>query len=196
MASAPRSFLTPAEYLAAERAATEKSEYFAGEIVAMSGASRNHNRIALNLAAQVHAVLRGGSCEAFAGDMRVQVDETGAYVYPDLVGVCGEPQFTDSELDTLVNPVLVVEILSPSTERHDRGPKFAHYRQMASLQEILFVSQHEKRVELYRRQDDHWVLTDYIGNGTVPLASIRAELRLDELYERVEFPSSELPASE
>jgi Uma2 family endonuclease len=174
-------------YLAAERQAETKSEYLDGEVFAMSGASRRHNLIALNVAASVHGQLRGRACEAYAGDMRVHVPATGLYTYPDVTVVCGEPRFDDSELDTLLNPTLVIEVLSPSTEGYDRGKKFVYYRTLESLREYVLVAQDEIRVELFTRQGDgHWLLSEAGRvDETISLASIGCELRLADVYERV-----------
>lgn len=189
MASLPQDYLSPEEYLASERAAETKSEYFAGEVFAMAGASRAHNLIVFNVASQMGPQLRGGPCEAYVGDMRVKVSATGLYTYPDVVVVCGNPQLEDDHLDTLLNPTLIIEVLSPSTESYDRGQKFAHYRQLESLQEYVLIAQDRVHVERFARQPDgQWLLlaaTDPMG--VVPLTSIDGQLMLSEVYERVEF---------
>ena len=130
-----QSHLTPAEYLALERKATTKSEYFEGQIYATSGASRAHNLIVANLISAFHAQLSERAYEVYANDMRVKVDATGLYTYPDVLVVCDEPRFENADLDTLLNPTVLVEALSPSTEAYDRGEKFSHYRHLESLQE-------------------------------------------------------------
>lgn len=175
------------DYLAAERRAETKSEYLDGEVFAMSGASRSHNLVALNAAAALHGQLKGRPCETYAGDMRVHIPATGLYTYPDVTVVCGEPRFDDSELDTLLNPTLLIEVLSPSTEGYDRGKKFAHYRTLESLREYVLVAQEEARVELFTRQDDgHWLLSEASRlDEAIPLASIGCELRLADVYERL-----------
>src|SRR5919198_4874617 len=118
---------TPEEYLALERAARHKSEYVNGRIYALAGASRAHNLIVVNVSAELRAQLRGRPCETYASDMRVKVSQTGLYTYPDVVVVCGEPRFEDAQVDTLLNPTVIIEVLSESTESYDRGEKFAHY---------------------------------------------------------------------
>jgi len=192
MSAEPHRRVAIEDYLAAERRAETKSEYLDGEVFAMSGASRPHNLIALNPAASVHGQLRGRPCETYAGDMRVYMPAAGLYTYPDVTVVCGEPRFDDAELDTLLNPTLVIEVLSPTTEGYDRGKKFAHYRTLDSLREYVLIAQDEARVELFARQDDgHWLLSEAAGlDGTILLASIGCELRLADVYDRVIAPSA------
>jgi Uma2 family endonuclease len=188
MSSRPQPRYTPGEYLALERAAEFKSEFFDGQIYAMTGASRNHNRVAGNAFAALHAQLRGRPCEAFIGDMRVKVNATGLYTYPDVVVVCGGPRFEDDQVDTLLNPTVVIEVLSESTERYDRGEKFAHYRRLDSLQEYVLIAQLQVRVERYVRQGEQWLLSE-IGDpdDEVEVGAIGCRLALREIYERVEF---------
>ena len=186
MSAEPHRRVSLEDYLAAERQAETKNEYLNGEVFAMSGASREHNLIVWNLSAALHAQLRGRGCEAYVGDMRVHIPATGLYTYPDVAVVCGEPRFEDGELDTLLNPTLLVEVLSPSTEGYDRGKKAAHYRTLDSLREYLLVSQ-ELRVELFTRQEDgHWLLSEASRlEETVTLGSIGCTLRLADVYERI-----------
>src|SRR5712692_10164216 len=132
--------VTPEEYLARERDAEHKSEYFDGEIFAMAGGSPQHSAIIFNVNGLLFPQLRGGPCRGFNSDMRVKVSETGLYTYPDLVVLCGEPQFDDEHQDTLLNPTLIVEVLSPTTKAYARGDKFSHYRWLESLQEYLLVA--------------------------------------------------------
>jgi Uma2 family endonuclease len=143
---------TAEDDLAAERASETRSEYFAGQILAMTGASRADNVIAGNSHGLVWTQLRGRPCEAYIGDMRVKVNTSGGYTYPDVVVVCGEPRFEDEHVDTLLNPTLIVEVLSPSTERYDRGRKLEHYRRIPSLAEYVLVAQDARRIEWYTRQ--------------------------------------------
>lgn len=189
MAVQPKTCLTPEEYLALERAAETKSEYIQGDMVAMSGASRSHNLIATNLASELRNQLKKRPCEVYTADMRVKIQtlRRPLYTYPDLVVVCGEPQLEDEHLDTLLNPLLIVEILSPSTESYDRGRKFAAYRTLASLQEVLLVPQDEPRVELYTRQSDHrWVLSEATGlDAVVQLSAVGCELSLREIFDKI-----------
>ena len=181
--------LTPRDYLDWERRQETRHEYVNGEIHAMTGASRKHNLICTNLLASLHGQLRGRPCEVYANDMRVKVDATGLYTYPDLVVACDRPEFEDAEVDTLVNPILIVEVLSGSKENYDRGAKFAHYRALPSLVEYLLVAQDECRVEHYARQPgERWLLSDYRGlEARFMLASIDCRIVLRDLYERLQL---------
>lgn len=186
MATEPRPRFTPDEYLALERPSESKSEYLRGEIFAMTGASRRHNRIVLNIALTLDPQLRGKGCEVFANDMRVRVPDADLYTYPDVVVACGEPRFEDDELDTLLNPVLIVEVLSPSTRDYDRGTKFSYYRTLPSFSEYLVVSQDKVHVEHSVREADRWVLTETDDPAkTLELPSIGCTLALSDVYDRV-----------
>jgi Uma2 family endonuclease len=180
--------LTPEDYLALERSAEYKSEYFNGEIFAMTGASEPHNTIVLNIGSEIRQHLKKRPCKAYANDMRVKVSPTGLYTYPDLVVVCGKGQFDDAHLDTLLNPTLIIEVLSDSTEAYDRGRKFEHYRRLESLAEYVLIAQHRPHVESYRRQpDQQWLLTECTGlDATLRLQSIDCALALAEIYDKVE----------
>lgn len=183
-------YITPPEYLAAERKAAEKSEYINGHVYAMAGASRVHNLIALNTASEVRAQMRGRPCEAYVNDMRVKVERTGMYTYPDVVGICDVPRFEDDHVDTLLNPSVIIEVLSPSTERYDRGEKFAHYRRLESLREYILIAQDIRRVEHYRREGDSWLLTEVSEpDAVLVIPSLSCTLRLADIYDRVEFPA-------
>jgi Uma2 family endonuclease len=176
----------PAEYLARERLAQTKSEYLGGYVVAMSGASRLHNYVVGDIFGELRGQLRDSPCDIFTGDMRVKVSETGDYTYPDVVIACGDVQFEDAELDTLLTPTAIIEVLSPSTEAYDRGDKFTGYRQLPTLQEYLLVAQDRPSVEHYIRQGDGWLLTTVSDlDRSVALPSIGCELRLREIYRRV-----------
>jgi Uma2 family endonuclease len=182
-------WITPTEYLAAERQARHRSEYVNGQVYALAGASRAHNLIVVNTVAELRAQLRGRPCEVYASDMRVKVEPTGMYTYPDVVGLCDEPRFEDAEVDTLLNPAVIIEVVSPSTESYDRGGKFAHYRRMASLREYVLIAQEVRRIDHYRRDGDSWVLTEF-SDPQVPLAiaTLGCILKLSDVYDRVEFP--------
>ena len=180
---------TPQEYLALERQAEFKSEYLDGIIVAMAGGRREHNLIAINLASETRSQLKGRPCEVFVSDMRVLVSQTGLYTYPDVVVVCGEALFLDDHRDTLLNPTVIVEVLSPMTESYDRGKKSGHYRRLPSLREYILVAQDEVFVERYLRQGDVWELTDLDHlDDTLSLVSIDCHVPLREIYARIEFP--------
>lgn len=179
--------LTPEEYLAIERRAETRSEYLDGEMFAMTGGSRNHNLIVLNIGRELSLHLKKQPCEVYVSDQRVRIPATGLYTYPDVVVVCGEPRFEDAELETLLNPTLLIEVLSRTTEAYDRGKKFEHYQTIPSLAEYLLVSQDSFRVEQYLRQGDHrWLLTSVTGReGRIALPSIQCELVLAEVYDKV-----------
>jgi Uma2 family endonuclease len=163
MSSQPKSHYTPEEYLALERKADYRSEYFAGEIFAMSGASERHNLIVGNVFAALHAQLRNRSCKVYASD--------------------------DDQKDILLNPTVLIEVLSPSTEAYDRGGKFEHYRKLSSVTEYVLISQEKPHVEHYVRQpDNQWLLSEASGlPDTIQLPSINCILALSEVYEKVEI---------
>jgi len=185
-------FISPEEYLERERKAEFKSEYYGGQIYAMAGASMEHVRICGNIFAELHIALRPRPCEVFANDLRLCTDPDGLYTYPDLLVVCGQPLLTDSHMDTVTNPTLIIEVLSDSTEKYDRGAKFAHYRQIESLSEYVLVSQHAPIVEQYVRQDNgKWLYSSITGlEASVEFPSISCMLELAEIYLRVEFPAT------
>ena len=184
-------YLTPKAYLELERKATTKSEYVNGEIIAMAGASFAHNFITLDTVIYLSTQLMNSECEVAAtGDLRVKVSQTASYFYPDIVVVCGEPQAEDNVFDTLLNPTLIVEVLSSSTETYDRDEKFAHYRQIDTLQEYILISQDSVQVVQYRRQEPEWIPTAFQAlEDVVPLVSIGCELPLQHVYRRVKFDS-------
>ncbi|HXO26223.1 MAG TPA: Uma2 family endonuclease [Thermoanaerobaculia bacterium] len=186
--SIPR--LTPDEYLALERTAEIKSEFLDGQMIAMTGGSIRHGRIASNLVQAIGLQLRGRSCEVFGSDVRVLVAQTGLYTYPDVTIVCGEPTLTDEHLDTLTNPTVLIEVLSPSTAAYDRTTKFEHYRALAALREYLLVSQDQPKVEQYVRQENRkdWLFTEKRDlEGSIVLPSIECALKMAEIYARVRF---------
>src|SRR5262245_5251681 len=154
MSTASKRSLSPQEYLAQERLADFRSEYLRGEVFAMAGASYEHTLIKDNLAREAGSQLKNGPCRDLTSDIRLNVDVTCLYTYPDVIIVCGEPQFEDEVFDTLLNPRAVIEVLSDSTEKYDRGTKFAHYRQVPSLQEYVLVAQDRPLLERYVRQGD------------------------------------------
>ena len=185
---------TPEEYLALEREAEYKSEYINGHIFAMAGASEAHNLITANVAGEMRSQFKGRPCKVYSSDMRVKVSRTGMYTYPDVVAVCGEARVEDDHQDTLLNPTVIIEVLSPSTEAYDRGDKFAHYRRLESVQEYVLIAQDKVRVDHYVKQGKKWVLTEFSEiNDTVPLASVGCNLALREIYDKVEFPPEPEP---
>ena len=181
-------YIPPEEYLAAERRAKIKSEYIYGEIFAMSGASNAHNLITLDIATELNLQLRGSGCLVYSNDMRVKTKPTGSYFYPDVVVVCDKPRFEDNVFDTLLNPILIVEVLSPSTEAFDRGEKFAHYQELMSLREYILVSQDRMRVEHHRLVETQWVgKTFEAPEDVLKFNSIECGLPLPDIYTRVSF---------
>jgi len=182
-------YITAEEYLARERTADYKSEYFDGEIFAMAGASEPHILIVSSISAKLYAQLEQRPCKVYSNDMRLKVSPTGLYTYPDVVVVCGEAQFEDDEIDTLLNPTLIVEVLSKSTEGRDRGTKFEHYSKLDSLQEYLLVAQNRPRGELFTKEGKgRWLLAAFENlEDIVKLASIDCELALQDIYLKVKF---------
>ena len=181
-----QTYLVPEEYLAWERKQPFKNEYHNGQIVAMSGASRSHNRITVDITVQLSNQLIGQECEVFSGDMRVRTNPAISYFYPDVIVVCGEPSFEDDTFDTLLNPILVVEVLSPSTAAYDRSEKFEHHKQITSLKEYILVSQDRVHVEYYHRQDTRWLSNTFQRlEDVLSLASIECEIPLRAIYRRV-----------
>jgi Uma2 family endonuclease len=183
-------YITPEEYLTFERECIDqKHEYFDGEIFAMSGASRRHNLISINITGNLYPQLKNRSCEMYAADMRVNICASGLYTYPDIVVVCGEPEFEDQIFDTLLNPVIIIEILSKSTENYERGKKFENYRKIKSLQEYLLVSQEEIHVDHYQRQTNQlWTFQSYTSpEEKIILTSVNAELILADVYAKITF---------
>ena len=198
MASLPQVRYTPEQYLERDRKADHRSEYVNGEILAMAGASRVHNRITLNIGAALTEQLRGSTCEPFTSDLRVKSLATGSFLFPDVVVGCGPLEFEDSSLDILLNPTVVMEVLSPTTAADDRSWKFAHYRRLETLTDYVMLSQFQPFLEHYTRQGDQWVLTEIAGlDAVLRLPSLGCDLPLSAIYERVEFaPDPEMPALE
>lgn len=189
MSTQPKRFITPEEYLVLERASEARHEYYAGEMFAMGGASRAHVLIVGNLIASLTLQLRGKPCEVLGIDMRVKLDKSGLYTYPDIAVACGDIKFEDRHLDTLINPTVIIEVLSPSTEAYDRGKKFEKYRELESLQEYLLVAQDRVHVEHYRRQNDgEWILAETsILDASLRLPTIDCQLALRDVYDKVDL---------
>jgi Uma2 family endonuclease len=195
MSAVPKVILTPAEYLAVERRAAFKSEFLNGEMFAMAGASLPHTRIKDNLARALNNQFESGPCVAMTSDLRVKVSATGLYTYPDVVVYCGSPEMEDGRRDTLLNPRVIIEVLSESTESYDRGEKFRQYQRLASFQEYVVVSQDEPVCERFVRQrDDTWVLTTITGlDRELVLGTVSARAPLAEIYAGVTFPEPQAP---
>lgn len=179
---------SPDEYLAFERSHPARHTYLAGEMFAMGGASERHNLIVINVVRELSLQLKGRPCRTYANDMRVKVAPSGLYTYPDVVVVCGAARFDDEHRDTLLNPVVLIEVLSESTEAYDRGEKFAHYRKLDSLGEYVLIAQDKIHIERYVRQANHqWLLseTDEIADR-VRVAAIDCDLAVAEIYDKVD----------
>ena len=190
MSLQPKPHLSFEEWLEGERASKEgRSEYVGGEVFAKTGASAEHNAIVSNINRELSTQFKGRACQVYANDMKVLIRSANAGRYPDLVAFCGEPQLLDGRRDVLLNPSLIVEVLSDSTEAYDRGEKFALYRQIPSLKEYLLVSQSRALVELCSRGDDgRWVLSDFRAlTDRVPLTSLGCRLDLAEVYDKVDL---------
>jgi Uma2 family endonuclease len=181
--------LTEIEYLTIERAAEIKSEFFDGEMFAMSGGTPQHSRIGTNLASEFSQRLKSHSCVPYNTDLRIKIEASGLFTYPDLSVICGPLKFAEGTDDTVVNPTLIVEVLSASTERYDRGRKFEHYRLIPDLKEYLLVSQDEPRIEQFVRQPDgRWLLGEAIGfDSTLELPSLQISISLAEVFSKVQF---------
>jgi len=182
--------ITPEKYLEFDQASDIKHEYFDGEIFAITGASLNHNQISMNVAGELRNQLKTSPCRPFANDMRVKINEIAKYTYPDIVITCGDIELEKIEgVETLLNPIVIIEVLSGSTEAYDRGKKFQHYRSLPTLQEYILVSQTHCLVEKFIRGDGgQWILTLHEDRGqSIKIESIDCELQLSEIYFRVEF---------
>lgn len=187
----PKGFITPEQYLEIERAAEHKSEYFNGEMFAMAGAPENHGLIQMNVCGLLWQQLRGRPCRAYTSEVRVRVSPTGLYTYPDATVVWGEPVFLDRRRDTLLNPTLVIEVLSPSTEAYDRGRKFEHYETIESLRYYLLISSERVRADLFMIREGRWTAASSLEN-VIELEAAGCALRLADIYEKVEFEPAPL----
>lgn len=192
MAAHVHTRITPEEYLAAERAAEMKSEYYDGYVYAMSGASFAHGVITGNLTRAIGNKVAGRPCVVVPNDLRLSVSRQALYTYPDVIVVCGKPLFVDNQHDTLINPTVLIEVLSPSTEGYDRGFKSSHYRQIESLREYALVAQNEPRLEVHRRvENGKWLIVDAAGlDATIRFDSLDCEISLADVYLNVTFEDS------
>lgn len=194
MSAVPKKKLTEGEYLTIERAAPFKSEFYRGEMFAMAGATFDHNRAKDNIARHLGNILAGGPCQPLVSDMKVKVSATGLYAYPDVLIVCGPPEFDGSGRDCLLNPKVVIEVLSDSTERYDRGEKFRQYQRVESMTEYVLVSQDEPLVEVFTRQPNgSWNLISASGlTAELVLTTVPARVPLADVYAGVTFPERPL----
>ena len=183
---APKSnYVSPEAYLALERSAEHKNEYYYGQILAMSGASLKHNIIDRNLLGTICPFLKGKNCNMLRGNMRVCTPTHDSYMYPDALIVCGEPILDDDQFDTLTNPAVIFEILSPSTRSIDKGRKFFFYQQIPSLKEYFMIDSLKRFIQIARKQSDQsWIVETIIEPGTrIFISTIHFHLSLDEVYE-------------
>jgi len=187
------------DYLAIERASSDvRHEYIKGQVFAMSGGSYEHSLITANLAGELRQRLKNGACAVLSSDMRIRIETADACAYPDVSVLCGEPCFHDPRRDVLTNPVLIAEVLSPSTEAYDRGGKFALYRQLPSLRHYLLVAQDQVAVDVFTRQPDgRWLLDAYADpDAEMLLEALDCRVSVRELYDRVVFGVVETPATQ
>ncbi|MDI3283219.1 Uma2 family endonuclease [Polyangium sp. 15x6] len=180
---------TFAEYVAYDEASEIKHEYVDGEIYAMSGSTARHSLLTTGMSSALSQALGARGCRVFSPDMRIRVQETGLATYPDVSVVCGKLEFDPENSNTLTNPILIVEVLSPSTEKYDRQQKFDHYRLIPTLREYLLISQDERRITHYtRNEDDSWTLRDVRLSQPLKLPSVDVTLSLDDIYRGVFDP--------
>jgi Uma2 family endonuclease len=190
MSTLSKPHIRPEEYLEQERKAGFKSEYCNGETFAMAGASIRHALIITNLVSEFGTRLRGGPCKVFSTDLRLAVSPAGPYTYPDVMVVCGKEELLDQKSDTLLNPILLIEVLSDSTKDYDRGEKFEQYRRLKSLREYWTVAQDKIHIEQHVRQHgQQWLLTEYFGANSHKLKSdaLGIEIGVAEIYEGVDL---------
>lgn len=193
MASQPHFNLSPEEYLELERKAEFKSEYINGYVYAMAGAKLNHVQITSNITTELSVQLRGHGCRVLASDMKVRLLDSSKFFYPDVTVFCGQPQFHDDRQDVILNPILLIEVLSDSTEARDRGIKFLSYQRIESLQEYVLISQNRVLIERYLRQEDgSWTYQAVIGlESSLYLSSVDCTLNFRNVYDMVTFENTE-----
>lgn len=191
MSAIPKTYFTEDEYLALERETDYRSEYYRGEIFAMAGASNEHNLIVNNLNFHLFTHLRGRGCRMYTFEMRLRINATRLYTYPDGMIVCGKSLYADEHVDTIVNPLILIEVLSDSTESYDKGKKFDHYRQVPTVQEYILISQDIPQIERrVRVSDTEWRLQVYDGlEAVLPLEAIDTSITLAQVYLDIEFPN-------
>ena len=182
-------YLSAEEYLEAERKALEKHELMNGKIITMQGASLKHNRIVGNLIAEIGGFLKNRTCEVFPSDMRVNIPSTNSFCYPDLTIVCGKPELLDDHFDNLLNPSVIIEVLSPSTESYDRGNKFFTYQQIPSLKEYILVDTSAISIQTIVKKDDGLWKFDAVTalTSSLTIATIEQQIMLSDIYHNVEF---------
>lgn len=188
MSAIPKTFISEETYLEEERKALEKSEYYNGEIFAMAGATKEHNAIVGAILGELYGFLKGKQCNVYPSDLRIHNNENTLYTYPDVTVVCGKEKYLDDEFDTLLNPTVIFEVLSPATENYDRGTKFKLYRSIPSLKNYILVSSTEYAAEIFtRKENDEWVLnTTKDKDGHIYISAIDYNLSLADVYSQVE----------
>jgi Uma2 family endonuclease len=193
VATAEKILISPEEYLVRERATDYKSDYLRGQTVAKAGASARHNLIVLNTGAVLRDALRKRPCLVYPSDLKLNIESTGLFTYPDITVVCGEPKFLDDHGDVLLNPVVIIEVLSESTEAYDRGKKFEHYRTILSLEQFVLIAQDRVAVDCFSRgANNEWTLRSSSDiNSTLGLGSIQCEVPLSEIYDKVRLDPPE-----
>ena len=187
MIAEKRQFITEEAYLSMERIALERSEYYKGEILPMAGASKQHNRIKENVSGEIYAALRESNCQSFSSDMRVHLAETSLFAYPDIVIVCGEPQLQDNEFDNLLNPAVLIEVLSEGTEDYDRGRKFQRYRKIPTFHEYILIGSQVVEVEVWRKNEmGLWTLAEQVttSSESFTIGTINLTISLQRVYDR------------
>lgn len=188
MSAVPEQCLSLEEYFKLEESSDIKHEYCQGSVFAMTGASKNHNLVAIAVGSILYSQLIEKPCQPYPGDFRLKIEAVNMYTYPDLSVVCGDVQLADGRQDTFTNPTVLIEVLSESTEAYDRGKKFEFYRRIPSLQEYLLIAQDRPYVERYRRKGHNWVFTEYTAlDEEVALDAIGCRLSLAAIYKRVRF---------
>ncbi|MCX7999869.1 MAG: Uma2 family endonuclease [Leptospiraceae bacterium] len=187
-----RKYLSEEEYLQLERSSSTKNEFYKGEIFSMAGAKKAHNLITTNLIREISLFFKGNPCEVYPSDMKVYIPYEKFYTYPDVTVVCENSQFLDENQDVLLNPNVIFEVLSESTEKYDRGAKFALYRKISSLKEYVLVSSEEKKMESFLRQENHWLYYESQMDKPFVIHSLGLSLNLEDIYEKVELGQKSL----
>ena len=181
-------FMPIERYFSTERESLERHEYINGVMYAMAGGTPRHSEVIANVTATLKMRLRGSGCKVYNGDLRILNRDTGSVLYPDISVICGEPVLSALDKDTVVNPLIIVEVLSPSTEAYDRGVKFAHYKRLETLQVYVLVAQDQPHIQTYTRNGDEWIPADFAGlDATLEIEALKLAAPLSEIYEGVRF---------
>jgi Uma2 family endonuclease len=189
MTAQPQKYYSAAEYLELEREADYKSEYYHGEIFAMAGAGHNHNRVVENLTGECYIAFKGKQCRTYSSDQRLHIPANGLYTYPDLLIICGKNEYLDEKKDTILNPSVIVEVLSDSTEAYDRGEKFHFYRSIPSLNEYVLINSRSLAAEVFRKNEEGlWFLSSeaYKLAESITLASVDLTIAMEDIYAETE----------